>query len=105
MRASLRRLLRARGVGRLAAAPLRNGRLPPLLLRPHALYGFERAPVQALRHVHGIESRAETFFPIAHDSASFSCFLPREIHEYTVLTGASSIEAISGAEYPSHTDR
>ena len=79
------------GRGDLAAAP--------------SLYRRQGPHADALGRFDGGEGIAYLRFYAAHDSASFSFFLPLAIQEYTVLTGTPSSSAISGAVHCSQRDR
>ncbi len=67
---------------------------PPL---PLFLEKGQRASAELIGSMLGIVGLTDTLLKIGHERASFSVFLPRAIQEYTVFTGVSSIEAISGA--------
>ena len=70
------------GVGEAVRGSIRCPRLP-LLLNPR-----ERALGEAGGHMHPIEGLMHPLFKlVGHCRASLSCFLPREIHEYTVPSG------------------
>ena len=92
----------ARCKGDGGTAPLHNARRRGLRRQSFpGLYqivdGGKRARPHFGRKRHLIEGLANALLQIVHERASFRSILPRAIHEYTVLTGASTIVAISGA--------
>lgn len=62
------------------------------------LYAKHRRLFQLVGSVHVRKGFAHTLVDIVHDNASLSIFLPREIQEYTVPSGALTMRDISGTE-------